>query len=57
MRILSKIFLYIHNRAAHGNTVVSARWKQAERRFRKQHIPIDRCTARWHNKFIAGRIT
>lgn len=54
-KTLGKIFYYLHKRASHGNDSVSARWKQAERRFHKHHMPTDRGSANWINTYTLHR--
>lgn len=55
-RTLSKIFMFLHQRASHDNKAVSARWHQAERRFHNHHMPYfrGRTSANWHNSYTAG---
>ena len=54
-KTLGKIFMYLHHRASHGNDTVAARWKQAERRFEQHHMPSDRGSVNWINKYTAHR--
>ena len=56
-RTLINIFGYIHGYAGHGIEIMRKRWKAAERRFERHHMPYawGRSTGRFVNEYTAHR--
>ncbi len=53
-RTLGKIFGQLHYLSSHAPKQKQKQWKRATDRFIAHHMPVDRCGARWHNKYTAG---
>lgn len=56
-RTLRKIFGYLHGYAGHGVKVMRTRWRPAEQRFGRRHMPYawGRSTCRFVNTYTAHR--